>query len=220
MHGQKYRAVIFDLDGTLLDSLEDIADSMNMVLKAKGYATHTYDDYRYFVGSGVRSLAISVLPEDARGDASVNECMKSFREIYDNNWDVKTRPYPDITAMLAGIAERGIKAAVLSNKPDDFTKRCVKKLLHGFKFEIVLGMRDNIPPKPDPQAALEIAGVLKLSPEQFLYIGDTAIDMNTANNAGMFAVGVLWGFRPREELLENGAKTLVGHPMEIINLLI
>jgi phosphoglycolate phosphatase len=220
MREPKYRAVIFDLDGTLIDSLEDIADSMNMVLKAKGYPTHTYDAYRYFVGSGARKLVAIALPEEKRDDDTVNECHKLFKDIYDKNWDVKTRPYPGIPEMLDRIAKLGIKASVLSNKPDDFTKRCVKKFLPDILFEIVLGMRENIPPKPDPAAALEIAAELKISPENFLYIGDTAIDMNTANNAGMFAVGVLWGFRSREELMANGAKALAGNPMEILNLLI
>ncbi len=192
---------------------------MNIVLKAKGYTMHTYDEYRYLVGSGARSLVMNSIPVDARDENNINECHRQFKEIYDKNWDVKTRPYPEIPEMLNRIAGMGIHAAVLSNKPDDFTRRCVKKLLTESRFEIVLGMRDNIPPKPDPQAALEIADKLQLAPEKILYIGDTAIDMKTANNAGMYAVGVLWGFRPKEELVQNGAKALVGDPMEILDML-
>ena len=216
----KYKAIIFDLDGTLIDSLEDIADSMNIVLKKNGYPPHSYDDYRYLVGSGARKLVASAIPEERRENDIVNECLKLFKEIYNKNWHVKTRPYPGITGMLYRIAKLGIKTSVLSNKPDDFTKRCVKKFLPDILFEIVLGMRDNIPPKPDPAAALEIAAELEISPEKFLYIGDTAIDMKTANSAGMSAVGVLWGFRSREELLENGAKALVGNPMEILEIIL
>lgn len=220
MSEPKYKAIIFDLDGTLIDSLEDIADSMNIVLNKNGYPPHSYDDYRYLVGSGARKLVSSALPEERREDGHVDECHNLFKEIYNKNWDVKTRPYPGITEMLGGIAKLGIKTSVLSNKPDDFTKRCVKKFLPDILFEIVLGMRDNIPPKPDPAAALEIAAELEISPEKFLYIGDTAIDMKTANSAGMSAVGVLWGFRSREELIANGAKALAANPMEILDLII
>jgi len=187
-----YKAILFDLDGTLLDTLEDLGNSVNRVLAARGFPTHTLNEYRYFVG---------------------------FSEDYGWSWNVKTRPYEGIPEMLDALTERGLKIAVLSNKQHEFTKRCVADLLPNWTFGVVLGQRDAVNRKPDPAGAVEVAERLHIPPAEFLYLGDSAIDMRTAIAAGMFPVGVLWGFRSAEELKEGGAQALIERPLEILNLL-
>lgn len=214
-----HRAVIFDLDGTLLDTLEDIAASTNRVLASLGFPIHPHEDYRYFVGEGVQLLMMRALPEDHRDEATVADGVQAFREDYGRNWNVKTKPYGGIPEMLDGVAASGLKMTVLSNKPDRYTKQCVAEMLPNWKFEIVLGARDGTPRKPDPTAAFEIARDLDLPPSEILFLGDTAVDMRTAVVAGMFPVGALWGFRPREELLEAGARVLIDRPAEFLDLL-
>ena len=135
------------------------------------------------------------------------------------SWNVHTKPYEGIPELLDALAARGLKMAVLSNKPDEFTKRCVDEYFGLGRFEAVLGQREGVARKPDPAGALEIAERLGLPPECFVYLGDTAVDMQTAQSAGMYAVGVLWGFRPLEELREGGARAVIRQPMELIGLL-
>lgn len=214
-----FKAVMFDLDGTLLDTLDDIADSANKILTRHGYPTHSNDDYRYFVGDGVRMLVRRVLPESARSDQLMEKMHREFREEYGRNWKAKTKPYDGVPEMLDGLAARRLKFAVLSNKPDDFTKQCVKELLPMWRFDIVLGHHDRLPPKPDPTGALQIADQLGIAPEKFLYLGDTATDMKTAVRAGMFPVGVLWGFRPLSELKAGGARAIIEKPQDVFTLI-
>jgi len=214
-----YRAVIFDLDGTLLDTLEDLSDSVNRVLAARGLPTHTLDEYRYFIGEGTVMLITRALPKDKRNDETIRACLEEYREDYGRNWKVKTRPYEGVFEMLDALTERGLNIAVLSNKPHDITERCVAELLPTWTFEVVLGQRDAVTKKPDPAGALEVVEHLNIPPAEFLYLGDSAIDMKTAIAAGMFPVGVLWGFRPVEELQEGGARALIERPLEILNLL-
>lgn len=214
----KYQAVIFDLDGTLLDTLEDLADSMNAVLEEMQFPTHKPDSYRYFVGEGMRTLAKRVLPVGCQDEARIDLVVQRMSSEYDKRWKVKSRPYPGIEEVLGSLTEFGLSIAVLSNKPDAFTQVMVPALLPGWQFSQVVGARAGVPVKPDPQAALEIAAKLGLSPERILYVGDTATDMLTANAAGMVAVGVAWGFRPVEELLEHGAKSIIGYPGELMDL--
>lgn len=216
----KYKAVIFDLDGTLLDSLEDLADSMNTVLEKCGFPTYPIDNYKYFVGDGMYTLVKRALPESERKDEkTVKKCFLMMKEEYDRRWDNKTRPYSQIPELLNTLDQLGVKKAVLSNKLHEFTKAVVSNLLSDWKFEVVLGQRAQVPKKPDPTGALEIAERLDISPNKFLYLGDTDVDMKTANRAKMHAVGVLWGFREADELLENGAKTLIENPLQLLDLL-
>ena len=214
-----YKAVIFDLDGTLLNSLEDIADSANKVLENHDLPTHKPDDYRMFVGSGISELMTRALPEEKRNTESIDDYVKEYRQEYTRNWNKKTKPYMGIAEMLDKLVSRHIKIAVLSNKLHAFTKQCVDELLPNWKFDIVVGFQNEIPPKPDPTGALQIAEQLNLSPSQILYVGDSDIDMKTGVAAGMHTVGVLWGFRTKDELQKNGAKTLIEKPKEILNLL-
>ena len=214
-----YRAVIFDLDGTLLDSLEDLADSMNSVLARQSFPVHAVEKYRYFVGDGIAELVRRVLPENQRDAAMVAENIRWMSAEYEQRWDKKTKPYPGIAELLDTLTGAGLNLAVLSNKPDAFTKIMVPALLPGWQFEPILGARPGVPVKPDPQAALEIAAQLALSPTEILYLGDTATDMLTANAAGMLAVGVAWGFRTVEELQQNGAQQIIHKPTELLQLL-
>jgi phosphoglycolate phosphatase len=214
-----FRGMIFDLDGTLLDSLEDLAESMNTVLCKVGFPTHDIEKYKYFVGDGMENLVLRALPQQNIGEGIVSKCMALMKEEYGNRLTNKTRPYDGIQEVLDELAHRGIKMAVLSNKPDEMIKLIVKRLLPGRHFAAVFGQRNGIPKKPDPCAALEIANFLGIKPDDFLYVGDTNTDMETANAAGMFAVGVLWGFREEEELLESGARALIKKPLDILKLL-
>lgn len=214
----KFKAVLFDLDGTLLDTLDDLADSMNAVLKDLGFPGHEVDAYRYYVGDGMEVLCQRVLPDGHRDPVMINKCLVGMREEYGKRWKNKTRPYDGMHQTLDSLKEQGIKTAVLSNKPDGMTRLTVEQLLSKWKFDVILGERPGIPRKPDPAGALEIAQHLNTSPDQTVYLGDTGIDMKTATAAGMYPVGALWGFRTREELLENGAAMLIAEPTELLTL--
>lgn len=214
-----FKAVIFDLDGTLLDTIEDLGDSMNSVLARNGYPVHDIEAYKYFVGDGVRALVKRALPEDKRSTEEVERSTAAMQAEYAVRWADKTALYPGIAGLLDGLTEKSLKLAVLSNKPDAFTKQIIEKLLSNWTFYPVFGERQGVPKKPDPAGALEIAQILEVRPEECLYIGDTSIDMKTANAAGMYAVGVLWGFREKDELLKSGARVLAADPIEILELL-
>lgn len=214
----RYKAVLFDLDGTLLDTLEDLADSMNEALRQLKYPTHDVKEYRYFVGDGIKELARRVLPSDQRNEATVNTSKELMSEEYGRRWNTKTKPYPGIEELLDALTVANVKMAVFSNKPDDFVKIMVPELLPRWTFYPIFGARQGVPVKPNPQGAFEIAKLLELEPEQFLYIGDTNTDMCTATAVGMYAVGVSWGFRPVRELVEHGAKTIIHHPLDLMKL--
>ncbi len=214
-----YKAILFDLDGTLLDTLEDLGNSVNGVLEKRDLPTHTLDEYRYFVGDGTAMLITRALPQGNRNDETVRACLEELREAYGRNWNVNTRPYEGIPEMLDALTEHGLKMAVLSNKQHEFTTLCVADLLPNWTFDVVFGQRDEVRRKPDPAGAVEVAERLNLPPADFLYLGDSAVDMKTATAAGMFPVGVLWGFRPAEELLEGGAQALIERPLDILDLL-
>lgn len=212
-----FDAAVFDLDGTLLDTIDDLADSMNLALRAVGLPPRSADECKLFVGNGALNFAQRAMaPCD--DESLLAEVMKSYRQAYSQRWACKTRPYDGIIDMLDELGKRGVALAVLSNKPDDFTQLAVEKMLPG-RFKVVMGARPGVPHKPDPQSALEVASSLGVSPEKCLYVGDTNTDMRTASGAGMYAVGVLWGFRDRQELLDTGARTIISHPMELIPLL-
>jgi phosphoglycolate phosphatase len=214
-----YRAVLFDLDGTLLDTLQDIASSANSVLTRFGFPQHKIEAYKYFVGDGRDTLAVRILPSSQRDEATVAKVIACIDSEYSQHWSDTTRPYQGIPELLQALTDRGIKMAVLSNKPDDSAKLTVSKLLPCWRFELVLGIRPSVPRKPDPAAALEIAERLNIFPSEFLYLGDTDIDMKTAEAAGMCPIGVLWGFRTADELLASGAKALISNPLDLLKIL-
>ncbi len=215
----RFKAILFDLDGTLLDTLKDLADSMNMVLRAHGMKIYPVDDYRYLVGRGLRELIKSVLPEENADDQIIDKLLTAMKNEYSKHWKENTKPYPGIPALLDELQKLKFPMAVLSNKADEFTKIMVETLLPKWKFQIVRGLKDKIPAKTDPAPAIEIAHELKIKPREFIYLGDTDIDMQTANAAGMYAVGVLWGFRDAAELKANGAKAIIESPLQVLELL-
>ena len=215
----KYEAVLFDLDGTLIDTVDDIGDAANRVLSNRGFPIHPISTYYQFIGEGVKVLFTRALPQEKRNEDLINICLKEFVEDYRRNYDVKSQPYDGISEMLNALNVMGLKLAILSNKPDPLTKDCVTSLLSNWDFDVVFGQRDSVPRKPNPQAALEIAEKLLISPSDFLYLGDTAIDMKTAVSAGMFPVGAAWGFRPLKELKENGARVIIGKPIQLLDLI-
>lgn len=215
----KYRAVLFDLDGTLLDTLQDIADSVNSALEQLGFPQHETEAYKYFVGDGRDALAMRALPEAHRDAATFNRLVAYISEEFSKRWANNTRPYPGIPEMLQAITDMGIKMAILSNKPHDSTEETVARLLPERHFELVVGATPSVPKKPDPTAALRIAKQLGIPPTEFLYLGDSDIDMKTATAADMYPVGALWGFRTADELLAGGAKELIQSPPDLIRLL-
>ncbi|MDL2323130.1 HAD family hydrolase [Bacteroidales bacterium OttesenSCG-928-A17] len=214
-----YKAVLFDLDGTLADSLEDIADAMNQTLKQFGYPVFPTPDYRYFVGTGLRNLVIKCLPEDKKADRYVDETLAVLMTEYGKNVLNKTVLYPGIPELLDVLKQKKYKLAVLSNKADILTQQIAQNLLSKWSFDIIMGVSDRFPRKPDPKSALYIAETLDIDKEQFLYLGDTGVDMQTANAAGMFPIGVTWGFRKKEELIDNGARLIIDKPQDLISRL-
>ncbi|WP_028318160.1 HAD family hydrolase [Desulfobulbus elongatus] len=216
----RYHAVLFDLDGTLLDTLEDLAAAANRVLADQGLPRHPVDAYRHFVGDGLRVLVERMLPADRRDAAMVGGAVAAFQEAYARTWHDRSAPYPGIADLLDRLTAEGVRLSILSNKPDAFTRLCVQRLLPRWHFDPLLGQRDGVPKKPDPTAALEIARLLHLDPAQILYVGDSGVDMRTARAAGMVAAGVLWGFRDEAELTRTGAQHLVARPEELLPLVL
>lgn len=213
-----YKAVIFDLDGTLLDTLFDLAASMNNVLNRHGLPVHGIESYKQMIGEGVEHLVRRALPENMDSDETVKRFINEYRDEYDKNWKTNTRPYDGIIDLIETLASQGLRLNVLSNKPHDSTLTCVKEMLPYERFDIILGHMPGENPKPDPHGATEISDKLGIPPNQFLYLGDTSTDMKTAVAARMFPVGVLWGFRTKKELLHNGAKMLLEKPADLMSI--
>jgi len=211
-----YKAVIFDLDGTLLDTIEDLADSMNFVLESAGFRGYPAEDYKYFVGSGMRHLITRVLPEHVQTEENIEYFQAKIEEEYRKRSNIRTKPYKGIPELLKGLEASGIPMSVLSNKPHDLTVLTINEYFPGHRFAAILGARPDVPKKPDPASALGIASILNLPPSEIVYLGDTGIDMMTSKAAGMFAVGALWGFRTADELVENGADALIEKPEDLL----
>ena len=211
------KTVIFDLDGTLLDSIEDIASSMNKVLESLQLPTHKIEDYKHFVGGGVDILVENALSNQSK--EIKDEVIKRFKIEYDGKLHSKTLPYDGIYELLDELKKLDINLAVLSNKPHEFTVSYVNHFFKNYNFKEIHGQKKDVPKKPDPKAALYIVKCLDSSCENTYFIGDTKIDMQTAKNANMTAIGVLWGFRDEKELRDFGADFIVSNPLEILKIL-
>jgi len=208
--------VIFDLDGTLIDSLGDLADAMNAVLEERRYPVHSLDSYRHFVGDGIEMLVRRALPPEVVEKTDIAEAVQQMRREYSTRWTATTRPFPEIPELLVELHSRKIRTAVLSNKPNFATLEIVGELFPDNPFEIVRGALEGVPLKPDPTSALEIVSELGIQPERSIFIGDTPVDIKTGRNAGMLAVGVTWGFRSVDELLDAGADHIIESPLELL----
>lgn len=210
------RAVLFDLDGTLTNTLEDIADAMNRSLRLHGLPEWPLDAYRYLVGDGAKKLAERAVRDRQELALSVQQ---EYQAYYQEHTRVKTQPYDGVPEMLRALQDKGLKLAVFSNKPDADTKNVVAHFFPDIPWAAVRGQIEGIPVKPDPTGALAVAEALQIPPAEFLYLGDTATDMHCAVNAGMLPIGALWGFRTAEELQSSGARQLVQHPMDVLSCL-
>lgn len=212
-----YRGVIFDLDGTLLNTLTSLADSFNRALLTLGYPTHPAKAYRCFIGDGVRKCAERCLPLEA-SDQTIERCITLQRRNYRQGWRNDTFPYNGIPALLAQLNARGLKLGVLSNKDDEFAQKCVAHFFPDISFDAVVGHSVDIPHKPDRAGGRLITKTFEVRPDEILYVGDSNTDMKTAHACNMIPVGVLWGFRDQRELLDAGAEHIIGQPSQLLDL--
>lgn len=215
----KTRLVIFDLDGTLLNTIGDLAACCDYVLARRGLPQHSYEEYCHFVGNGVTRLVERALPESMRDPETVAAVRADFVAYYTEHIDCHTKPYDGIPELLATLAERGVKLAVASNKFQAGTEKLVSKFFPQLHFAAVMGQMPDRPLKPDPRVIYEILDQVGASKAETLYVGDSGLDMDAARAAGVFSIGATWGFRSVEELKEHGADCLAIHPGEIIDCL-
>lgn len=213
------KLAIFDLDGTLLDTIGDLAASCDAVLKQNGLPQHTPAEYRQMIGGGIRKLVESAMPESMRTPEYIEKVRQDFVAYYLDHIDLYTRPYNGIPELLKALVERGVDIAVASNKFQEGTERLVRSFFPDVKFVAVLGQRGGVPLKPDPQIDLEIIAMAGVEPSEAVHIGDSGVDMQTAQAVGCRAVGVTWGFRSREELVACGADVIIDSPEQILNLI-
>lgn len=209
-------AYVFDLDGTLLDTIADLADAMNDALARRGFPPQSVEVCKRLVGNGSEEFVRGALPQNARDPETIAAVLEDFGDAYADTWNCKTRPFDGIPELLTELNGRGIPIAVLSNKSDARVQEAVRHYFGERHFVDVRGDRAGVPLKPDPQAALEIANALGTAPEATALVGDTCTDMRTAAAAGMVPVGVLWGFRGERELRDSGARRIVEHPRDLL----
>ena len=213
-----YRSIVFDLDGTLLDTLPDIVVAVNEVLENMGMPTHPKESIREFIGSGVTILFERAVPKGMSNPPTVQHCVLQFFKTYNQHWNRHTRQFAQISELLDRLREADCKLAVLSNKPDQFTKKCVAEYFSPHLLYPVFGQRDGIARKPDPQALHDIMECSGIPCGQTMFVGDTVIDIQTAKNAGICSVGVGWGYRSREELLLAGPDHFIESPLDLLPL--
>lgn len=212
------KGIIFDLDGTTLNTIYDIQDCVNIALKKFGYPEATYDEVRMGLGKGFLEL-INATAKNCNSEQEKLQICDCYRELYKNNYAIKTKPYDGIIEVLETLQEKGIKLGVNSNKGDELTKNLIKKNFPNIKFVEVIGRRENHPLKPDPEAVYEILEKMDLKKEEVLYIGDSDVDMKTARNADLKSVGCLWGFRDLKTLQDEHADIIISNPKEILDLI-
>lgn len=210
-----YEAVVFDLDGTLIDSAADLGNAVNRVLEKYDFPIHEIQKYRSFIGDGAEMMVRRALPEDSRNEDILFRCLEQFLVDYYQNFDVDTVLYEGIPELLDFLSESSVKLSILTNKPDEIAKKFLDSILSNWEFDVVVGQRNGLPKKPDPSGAKLISQELNVNPERIAYFGDSGIDMKTAVSAGMLPIGVLWGFRGKEELLSSGAEYIIEKPLDI-----
>ncbi|OJZ03211.1 HAD family hydrolase [Sphingobacterium sp. 40-24] len=212
------KLIIFDLDGTLLDTLQDLGDSCNAILEQHGYPTHPLVAYKKFVGNGVQKLIERALPEEARTAETITVLLGAFKSYYERKPVSHTRPYPGIVSLLQELKSLGYLISVASNKYHEAVIPLMQQYFPDIPFDLVLGHRAGHPAKPDPAIVLDSLETLGVNKQNCLYVGDSSVDMDTANNAGVTAIGVTWGFRDEDELRQHGAKYIIHTPSELLNI--
>lgn len=210
------KAIVFDLDGTLLNTLEDIANSMNRVLIKNQFSPYSTEDYKYMVGSGMQALVKKAVTPFTKKPEKINQLFEEMKDDYLFHWNIATKPYEGIMETLFSLAEAGIVLSILSNKPDSLTKKTVQHFFPTIPFFMIQGASSYYPEKPNPACLINIMKETNLPKEEFIMIGDSSIDIETAINASVFPAGVLWGFRKKEELEKKGAKIFFEHPSDIL----
>lgn len=210
--------IIFDLDGTLVNSIEDIADSMNSVLTASNYPTHSYETYETFIGSGIRNLVSKALPLSAKTETEIERVFLEMLAYYKDNCTIKTAVYPGILSLLNALTNKELKLAILSNKADALTKKVVADKLPSI-FSPVIGLTTEALKKPNPEVVLKMCNSLKIDPKKTLYVGDSTVDIQTGKNAGLISVVVTWGFQPKEKLLAENPDFIIHKPEELLSLI-
>lgn len=218
-HDNMYRAIIFDLDGTLINSLTDIANSVNHGLEKMGYLTHPTDKYKKFVGSGALKLCERALKGQTDSKEKILQLHKYFSEYYDKHCFDNTCPYEGIKELLAELKSKGIKLAVASNKPDEYAKQLVTSMFGHDVFTTILGKHPSRDVKPAPDIVFDIMKDMNVSKENIFLAGDSDIDMLTARHAGIDSIGCTWGFRTEEELIASGAGHIIHTPNEMLQFL-
>ena len=211
--------VIFDLDGTLLNTIADLAEAVNRALAACGFAEHPTDAYRFFVGDGVSKLFERALPPEARTAENIARIRTHFMPYYEAHNADLSRPYEGILELLAELQSRGVKMAVASNKYQAATQKLVRHYFADTEFVAVFGQREGVAIKPNPQIIFDVLEVAGVTPEDVIYVGDSNVDMQTGPRAGVDTVGVSWGFRPREELVAHNPVAIIDHPLQLLDLL-
>ncbi len=212
------RLVIFDLDGTLLNTLEDLADAANYVLRQHGFPEHPLDAYRYFVGDGIAVLIQRILPEAYRQGTVFEQCRQAFVTRYTQHMYDKTLVYDGMRDTLRSLQTKGINMAVATNKIHQAVAPLMADYFPDIHFAAIFGQRKGIPTKPNPQIVFDILKDTGFSKDETLYVGDTSVDMQTAHAAGLKAAGALWGYRTRQELEEANADFIIAHPSELLTL--
>ena len=210
---------IFDLDGTLLNTIGDLAVACNAVLAMRGLPQHTYDEYCHFVGNGIMRLVERALPEELRTPYTVAAVRADFVKYYTEHIDAYTKPYDGIPELVAGLVRRGVRIAVATNKYQAGTEQLVRLFFPDVPFAAVFGQREGVPLKPDPAVVEEILSLTGAAKERVLYVGDSGVDIEPAAVAGVRSAGVTWGFRSRENLVNAGADFLADTPAELEKLL-
>jgi len=213
-----WKAIIFDLDGTLVDTIGDISFALNETLARHGFPLRQREELYRMVGNGMRNLARLAAPPETE-DAVIDACAAEAAGIYAEDPAQYSKPYPGVVKMLKTLWASGIPTAIISNKPDRLTQLCVDGVLPGHAFRVVQGERAGVPRKPDPTTSLAIAATLGVLPSEVLYLGDSDVDMKTALAAGFHAVGAAWGFRGRAELEAAGAHDIIEKPLDLLGLL-
>ena len=212
----KYKTVLFDLDGTLLDTLEDMADAVNRIMRKYGLPERTLKEVRSFVGNGARRL-IELAAEGTDGE-KLEQILADYKEDYDRNYLIKTAPYPGILELLRTLRENGVKTGVVSNKPDSTVQELSKALFQDLA-DVAVGEKSGIRRKPAPDTVLAAMEQLGSAPEETVYVGDSEVDIATARAAGIPCISVTWGFRDRDQLIEAGAQTFADSSEELLKLL-